>query len=55
MSAKESAIQDIKESLRLQGKCFIAFQKKLNPIMDELVTNQIKAQESCVSLSKETK
>lgn len=54
MSAKEKAIEDIRESLRVQGKCFLAFHKELNPIMDELVNEQIKAQELCVSSRKVT-
>lgn len=46
MSVKETAIQDIKESLRIQGKCFLAFRNELNPIMDTLVNEQLKAQQS---------
>ena len=49
MSVKDQAIQDIKESLRIQGKCFLAFRTELNPIMEELVNEQLKAQESCVN------
>ncbi len=52
MSARKQAIRDIKESLRMQGKCFLAFHRELNPIMDKLVNNQIKAQESCNINSK---
>ena len=47
MSAKQVAIQDIKQELSIQGKCFLAFRKELNPVMKELVNNQIKAQELC--------
>lgn len=46
MTAKKSAIRDIKESLRNQGKCFLAFRQELNPIMDRLVSEQLKAQET---------
>lgn len=46
MSAKQQAVQDIKESLRIQGKCFLAFRSELNPIMDTLVNEQLKAQQS---------
>ena len=45
MTAKQQAIQDIKMSLRANNKAFIAFRSELNPIMDELVNNQIKQQE----------
>ena len=45
MTAKQKAILDIKQELRDQAKAFIAFRSELNPIMDELVDNQIKQQE----------
>jgi hypothetical protein len=45
--AREKAIQDIQEELSKCGKCFIAFVQRLNPIMDELVNEQLKAQEKC--------
>ena len=54
MSAKQQAVQDIKESLKIQGKCFLAFRSELNPIMDTLVNEQLKAQELCQS-SRKTK
>ena len=54
MSAKESAIKDIKESLQLQGKCFLAFHKELNPIMQQLVRNHIKSQQLCQNFTKVT-
>lgn len=44
MSAKEQAIQDIKDELRRQGKCFIAFHTELNPAIGRLVMQQIKRQ-----------
>ena len=45
MTAKQKAIQDIRECLKENHKAFIAFRSELNPIMDELVDNQIKQQE----------
>lgn len=45
MSAKEQAILDIRQELQTEGKCFIAFRSNLNPIMDQLVKEQIFAQE----------
>ena len=45
MTAKETAIQDIKDELRQESRCFIAFRKKLNPIMKKLVKNYITLQE----------
>lgn len=45
MTAKEQAIRDIKNDLRQSGKCFLAFHRELNPIMSELVNNQINRQE----------
>ena len=47
MSAKQCAEEDIRESLRIQGKSFLAFHTELDPIMDKLVNEQIKAQELC--------
>ena len=44
MSAKEKAIQDIKEDLKKEKKVFLAFINDLNPIMDSLVKNQIQQQ-----------
>ena len=52
MTAKNLAIRDIKESLRKQGKCFLAFRKDLNPVMELLVSEQLKAQELCNKNSK---
>ena len=37
MSVKEVAVRDIKDDLRQNGLCFLAFRKDLDPIMDELV------------------
>ena len=47
MSAKQCAIQDIQEDLRIHGKCFLAFRKDLNDVMKQLVNEQLKAQELC--------
>jgi hypothetical protein len=44
MSAKEQAIEDIKDDLKQQSKCFIAFRKELNKTMRQLVYRQIQAQ-----------
>ena len=52
MSVKQLAERDIRESLSIQGKCFIAFRKELNPVMKKLVKNHIKAQQSCQSSVK---
>lgn len=45
MSAKEQAIKDIKSDLREQHKSFLAFHKELNPIMNEIVRNQLNLQQ----------
>ena len=45
MSAKELAIQDIKNELEKNHKCFLAFRTELNPIMDKLVSEHLKAQQ----------
>ena len=37
MSVKELAVRDIKDDLRQNGLCFLAFREDLDPIMDELV------------------
>lgn len=44
MSAKEKAIQDIKEDLRKNSKCFLDFHNELNPVMRLLVRQQLKQQ-----------
>ena len=44
MSAKETAIRDIKEDLKQNHKSFIAFHKELNPIMDRIVKKQLEKQ-----------
>jgi hypothetical protein len=40
MSVREQAEMDIKESLKSEGKCFLAFHEELNPIIDKLVEEQ---------------
>ena len=37
--AKEQAIQDMRESLKEEGKCLLMFRKDLNPVMKNLVDN----------------
>ena len=44
MTARQQAIQDIKDDLRQHNLSFIAFRKELNPIMDRLVNQQLKEQ-----------
>lgn len=44
MTAKSQALKDIKDDLRQQGKCFLAFHKELDAIMASLVNNQISNQ-----------
>lgn len=44
MSAREQAIQDIKDDLKKSNCFFIAFRKELNPVMRALVKEQLKAQ-----------
>ena len=40
MSAKQAAVIDIQEDLSREGKCFIAFIERLDPIMEKLVEEQ---------------
>ena len=42
--AKQQAILDIKEDLKRNHKCFLAFHSELDPVMESLVNQQIKAQ-----------
>jgi hypothetical protein len=46
MSAKLQAVRDIFTDLAQNNKCFIAFVKELDPVMEELVNEQLKAQSS---------
>lgn len=41
--AKQQAIQDIKEDLEKNHKCFLAFHTELDPIMEQLVNEQLRA------------
>ena len=45
MTVEEQATLDIKDGLRKGSRRFLAFRKKLNPIMDKLVENYTKLQE----------
>ena len=53
MSVRQVAEKDIRESLKVQGKSFLAFREELNSVMDELVNEQIKSQKSCGNSKKE--
>lgn len=46
MTAKQSAIEDIKNDLKAQGRCFIAFRRNLNPTMRKLVSCHIREQKN---------
>ena len=52
MTVEELATLDIKDELRKGSKCFLAFRKKLNLIMDKLVENYTKLQEEQTDGSK---
>lgn len=52
MTVEEQATLDVKDELRKGSKCFLAFKKKLNPIMDKLVENYTKLQEEQTDESK---
>lgn len=52
MTVEEQATLDIKDELRKGSRCFLAFRKKLNPIMDKLVENYTKLQEGRTHGSK---
>lgn len=42
--AYNQAVEDIKDDLLKEGKCFLAFRKKLNPVMEEIVREYADAQ-----------
>ncbi len=42
--AKRQALEDIMNDLKKEGKCFIAFRKKLNPTMGSIVRKYINMQ-----------
>lgn len=44
MGPKKQAILDIKEELKQLQKCFISFNKKLNPAINELLKEYSKEQ-----------
>ena len=44
MTARQQAIEDIRKELSSRNKCFLAFWKELDPIMDSLVINYIQEQ-----------
>ena len=44
-AAKQQAIQDIKEDLEKNHKCFIAFFTELDEVMEELVNEQNEQQQ----------
>lgn len=44
MTVEELAIKDIKDELRQESKSFIAFRKKLDPIMNKMVKEYTKLQ-----------
>ena len=50
MTAKQTAIQDIKDDLKLQGKSFLAFRNELNTVMNKLVFHHIMEQKCQQSL-----
>lgn len=43
-SPKLDAVRDIKEELKNESRCFIAFRSYLNPVMKELVKQHVKEQ-----------
>ena len=43
-SAKQHALKDIQAELAREGKCFIAFRNKLNPVIQSLTDRHINAQ-----------
>lgn len=46
MSAKTQATQDIKQYLSTEARSFIMFRRDLDPIMNQLVNDYIKQQNS---------
>ncbi len=51
MSAKEQAIQDIKEDLKKEGKAFISYRQELNGIMKKIVKEYTDAQKQSVCIT----
>lgn len=50
MSARKQAVQDMMPELKKNHKSFIAFRRELNPVMRQLVTEQVKAQQEISQL-----
>jgi len=46
MTARQSAIEDIKSELHQSSKAFIAFNKKLNPVIKQITEDYINTQQS---------
>ena len=44
--AKKQAIQDIKEELARNHKCFLTFRSSLNKVMNQLVKEQLEEQQN---------
>lgn len=44
MTAKEKAIEDIKEDLIRESRSFLAFRRKLDPVMKKMVSDYIELQ-----------
>lgn len=44
MTAEKSAIEDIKDDLMRESKSFLAFRRKLNPVMQKMVKDYIELQ-----------
>lgn len=45
MTARGTAIKDIKDDLMQESKSFLAFRKRLDPIMEKMVSDYIEMQE----------
>ena len=52
MNVKQQAIRDIKKSLRQQCKVFLAFRTELDPVMDDLVKEELEKQRSVHKFKK---
>ena len=44
MTAKKKAIEDIKEDLLRESRSFLAFRRKLDPVMQKMVSDYIELQ-----------
>ena len=45
MTAKQIAVKDIKQELKESRKCFIAFRRVLDSVMNSIVAKQLDEQE----------